>query len=196
MCAAINIIEGEGVKAIEERLRQLLPSTKVLRQPSLRFGDGNLYKPDIVVYQPQTNHILVSDIKYACMAFSSGDVHSDIVEFQGWKAKMREYVEHVQREPERVLELMNVPMASIPTVFGLICPRWPVPVPVEFDASLAAVDYGSLTSHLAKTGELPLAELHRWATDRPDVPVASSVREIAKEVIVGDWTYRYHVLSP
>ena len=81
-------------------------------------------------------------------------------------------------------------------VFGLILLRWPFPVPVDFQDPILAVDWPSLEDYVVRTPLNLISELMNWVRSRPDFVVPEALVWTQQEVKVGDWTYRYFVLTP
>lgn len=138
--------------------------------------------------------VLIVDLKYSTPPFGPADVHRRVEECEKWKTRMGEYVVSFQNNPEILSQhLQWAPQGDV-TVFGLILTRWPLPIPVNFADPVGAVDWPSLKDHIVKVHPSSLRELMTWADNRPDLKVPVALAWTPKEVLVGEWKYRYSVL--
>jgi hypothetical protein len=112
------------------------------------------------------------------------------------KTRMSEYVSVFQGNPNVLAQHFQWPSQRSANVFGLILPRWPLPIPVDFPEPFCAVDWPSLREHLQQGHPASIRDLMMWARNRPDVTVPEALAWTAKQVEVGEWTYTYSLLAP
>jgi len=194
---AINVIETAGVKSVKGEICKAIPSTiQVVSGKSFKLPNGGKITPDIVLVSEHDRTVLVIDLKYATPPFGPADVHQDVKEFEKWKTRMAEYLTSFQSHPQVLCQHFSWAIQESVTVFGLILTRWPLPVPINLEEPVGAVDWASLKAHLLKTPISSIREFMLWAENRPDVTVPTALTWTAKELSVGEWQYRYSVLAP
>lgn len=193
----INEIEENGVRFLTDEMRRRFPGGwNIASKPTFTLANGSTITPDIVLLSTSDHEVLVADVKYAAPPFGPGNVHRDIEEMGKWIAKMSHYVDSLRSEPGVLAQhFTELPPGAEVAVFGLILVRWPLPVPVTFPPGICAVDWPSLNNHLTQRG-ICAAELIGWARSRPDAEVAQQFVWKPKQISVGEWTYRYSVLTP
>lgn len=193
----INMIEAAGVESMVQDIRAAVPQVlQIAEKRKFRLPDGQEIEPDIVVASNGDGSVLVIDVKYATPPFGPGDVHRDVEEMKKWKTRMSEYVSAFRNNPHILAQHFQWTSQQSATVFGLILPRWPLPIPVDFPESICAVDWPSLREHLQQTQPESISDLMIWARCRPDVNVPKTLAWTAKKVEIGEWTYEYSVLTP
>lgn len=191
----IEDIEDKGVRILAQEMRSVLPpSFQIVEKRTFTPPAGTPITPDMVVLSGD-HEILVIDVKHATPPFGPLDVRYDIVEAEKWKTRMSEYVIAFQQHSGVLLQHFKCTAKPARAVFGLILLRWPLPIPVEFEEPLCAVDWPSLSEYLRHKGASPLPELIGWARRRPDLPMPVSLEWKQRQVRVGEWTYRYSVLA-
>jgi hypothetical protein len=193
----INEIETAGVESVASEIRAAVPSAlQIVANVTFGLPDGRQITPDIVVVSEQDRTVLVIDLKYSTAPFGPADVHRRVEEFEKWKARMGQYVTSFQNNPEVLGQHLQWAHQGHATAFGLILARWPLPIPVDFPEPVGAVDWPSLRDHILKVHPSSLRELMTWADNRPDVTMPAALEWTAKDVQVGEWKYRYSVLTP
>jgi hypothetical protein len=150
--------------------------------------------PDIVVASPEPE-VLTIDVKYARPPLGPLDVRHDLKEMEKWKTKMFEYVTAFSQHPEILRQHFQRQAKGDVRPFGLILLRWPLPIPAAFGETVTAVDWPSLKQFLLGEGGSSIQSVIDWARTRPDVTAPGVLTQSQKEVAVGEWTYRYFVLS-
>lgn len=192
----INEIETAGVESVVSEIRAAVPSAlQIVANVTFGLPDGRHITPDIVVVSQQDPTVLVIDLKYSTPPFGPADIHRRVEEFEKWKARMGEYVIGFQSNPDVLRQHCQWEYRGDATVFGLILTRWPLPIPVDFSEPVGAVDWPSLRDHILKTHPSSICELVTWAVNRPDVSVPAALAWTATDVQVGEWKYRYSVLT-
>jgi len=192
---AIVAIEDAGVAAIASELRPVFPPPfEVIEKTTFALSATKTMTPDIVVASPEPE-VLTIDVKYARPPLGPLDIRHDLKEMAKWKTKMVEYVTAFSQHPEILRQHFGrLPKGDVRS-FGLILLRWPLPIPAAFGETVTAVDWPSLKQFLLGKGAPSAQSLMNWARTRPDVTVPGALTEIQREVAVGEWTYRYFVLS-
>ena len=151
--------------------------------------------PDILLYCEADRVALIIDVKYASPPFGPADVNNDIKEMNKWQQRMLEYVELVRKTPGVLNQHFPCPPTGPEAVLGLILTRWPLPIPCDFQDNVAGIDWPSLIDHLRKERPPTIKELWNWVETRNDITIPGVLVWRRKEVRVGDWKYRYAVLS-
>lgn len=192
---AIVEIEDNGVTSIAGEIRKLLPHTfQVADKPSIQIA-GQKITPDLVLMD-EHGSVVVIDVKYATPPFGPLDVNHDISEMHKWKARMSEYIEFLRNNPGSLNHHFQVPTNASGDISGLICLRWPLPIPVDFEPPITAFDWPSFKTFLSVGTPSSIKQIVDWAVTRPDVPLPNDLVWRQKEVGVADWTYCYSVLAP
>jgi len=193
----INRIESAGVGSIAQEIRGAVRNTiQVAQQRKFQMPDGQEIEPDMVVVWDSEPAVLVIDVKFSTPPFGPADIHRDLEEMAKWKNRMSEYVSSLQSNPGVLGQHFQWTSQRNITVFGLILPRWPLPIPVDFPGQIGAVDWPSLKAHIQQSHPSSIYELMMWTKKRPDVAVPVALAWLAKDVQVGEWKYRYSVLTP
>jgi hypothetical protein len=154
--------------------------------------DGHSLQPDIVIASASERAVLVIDVKYATPPNSAADIDQDLKEMDKWKARMAQYVSGFSDHADALRQHLQWTATSEIAVFGLILPRWPLPIPATFAGRVGAVDWPSFKEHIECSRPSSIHEVAAWAGDRPDLRVPALVW-LAKDIHVGEWTYRYSV---
>jgi hypothetical protein len=149
----------------------------------------------MVVVSERDRTVLVIDVKYATPPFGPADIHRDVDEMGKWKARMADYVTSLESNPDVLARHLPWSGTGSATVAGLILTRWPFPIPVDFEQRVGAVDWPSLKEHIQQVDCSSIHDLTTWAINRPDISTPTALAWKTKEVEVGEWKYRYSVLT-
>ncbi len=198
----INEVEAAEVKSIAREIRAAVSNTlQMATKSSFRLPDGRKITPDLVLFSEADQTVLVVDVKHATPPFGPADVSHDMEEMEKWKKRVLEYVSSFRSNPSVLARRFQWRFQRRPAVFGLILLRWPLPIPVDFpDPTCApdpicAVDWPSLREYLQQGCFTSIRDVMAWAYNRPDVPDPKGLTPTTKELQVGEWTFRYVVLT-
>lgn len=174
-----------------------LADTSVVTERTFQLPNGRKITPDLVLRSGDETEVLVVDVKNATPPFGTGDVVNHLKEWSGkWQPQLSSYLDAFRSHPEILSQHFTASPCTSPRVWGLLLLRWPFPVPMDIPSDMVAIDWPTFHAYLtADTGTRSMAELHAWIQERPDCSWAGALQWKQKQINVGDWTYRYSVLS-
>jgi len=191
-------IEQAVVQRIADDIRTgPLANTNIVIERTFQLPNGKKITPDFVLRSTDETEMLVVDVKNAIPPFGTGDVVNHLKEWSSkWQPQLSAYVDAFRSHPEILSQHFTASACISPRIFGLLLLRWPFPVPMDIPSDMGAIDWPTFHAYLAATpGTRSMAELHVWLRERPDCSWAGALQWRPKQINVGDWTYRYSVLS-
>jgi len=153
--------------------------------------------PDFVAWESHTDRFLIADYKHALEPLGPVEVKSKMSELSKWIAKLKKYIAFFRRHPKLLTSAF--PERRLDTnateIDGMILTRWPLPLPVGEDESVAIADRGAFASLARSRPNLSFQDLLSWASTRPDVPCPLATRLIEQHISVEEWTYVRQTLT-
>ena len=184
------------LESVAREIRAAVPQThEVAVQRTFRTLDGREIEPHIVIASNSDREVMVTDVKYAPPPLEPGDIHRGVEDVEKWKSLLSEYVSTFQNNPDVLAQHFQWKLQPRVTIFGLILLPWPLPVHVEFEEPIYAVDWHSLREYLQQKRARSMRS-DGVGAKRLDATVAKRRVRTTKEAKVGEWTNQDTLLAP
>jgi hypothetical protein len=190
----INQIETSQVKEIAAFLRRCA-GWKLACQRSFHAG-GVTITPDFVIWEPDSDRILVIDYKHAMEASGPVEVTNRLSDFSKWIKRLGEYKAFFSGNWSVLKDEFGRTLKQVPAAIdGLILSRWPLALPVAECGNIAVADWGGFQRFSSTDEGCGIGLLLEWAAIRPEIQRPNQVIVVPQEIHVGDWTYVRNAIS-
>ncbi len=192
--ALVNEIEQHNVVAIAAAFRHA--GFVVLAQESLASGQGDSICPDIIIYEPATQQVLISEYKHALPPIGAGEVDNRLRDLDEWTDQVRRYLRFAAENREAIMAKLGG--GQISRVDGMLLFRWPLAIPGVLQEDITYSDWASLSVAVRKVEGLAIKDILRFYRFPRDAEQTMRKWEMGEErITVGEWTYRRPlVVSP
>jgi len=192
--ALVNEIEKYNVVAIAAAFRHA--GFVVLAQESLASGQGDSICPDIIIYEPATQQVLISDYKHALPPIGAGEVDNRLRDLDEWVDQVRRYLRFAAENRDAFMAKLGG--GQISRVDGMLLFRWPLAIPGVLQEDITYSDWASLSVAVREVEGLAIKDILRFYRFPRDAEQTMRQWEVGEEhITVGEWTYRRPlVVSP
>lgn len=190
----INQIEAQHVSEIAAFLGRFA-GLRIACQRSFQANETKI-TPDFVIWEPDSDRILVMDYKHTMEASGPVEVGNRLRDFSKWTKRAGDYKAFFSRNWGVLKDEFGRTLNQAPAAIdGLILSRWPLALPVAVRGDVAVADWSGFQQFCSASAGCRIGSLLEWTTTRPEIPRPSQLREVTKEIHVGEWTYVRRALS-
>ena len=164
-------------------------------QRSFHAG-GVTITPDFVIWEPDSDRILVIDYKHTMEASGPVEVANRLSDFSKWIKRVGEYKAFFSSNWNVLNDKVGRTVKEAPAAIdGLILSRWPLVLPVAECGDMAVADWRGFQRFTSTSESCRIESLLEWAAARPEIQRPSQVIVVPQEIRVGDWTYVRNAIS-
>ena len=183
----INKIERQVVAEIAKAFQNA--GFVVIAQPTLESRSGERICPDLVIYEPTTERVLITDYKHALPPFGAAEVDNRLRDLDEWTEQVRVYLSFSETNREIITDRLKC--VNIARADGMLLFRWPLAIPGMLQADVTYADWTSLAVGLRCVEGLAITDILRLYRLPRDADQILWQWEVGEESIsVGRWTYK------
>lgn len=188
----INRIEVENVTQIGESLG----SHSLAVRTHQRLSNGGKYiTPDLLVFDKQTDDLLVADYKHSLTPSGPAEVANRTSDHRKHVDQVKRYVEIIKRCPFELHRVFGFAITP-KRFFGMVLYKSTMPLPAEHDEDVIIADWMSFRKLIVSE---PIFDLGRTVKRYQELSNDSFERYpwqvYSMDTIVGAWTYRHEYFA-
>lgn len=156
-------------------------------------NDNSKICPDLIVYDQETNQILIADYKHAIPPIGASEVGNRFRDLEKWKEQIRRYLQFFNKHREMIKGRLG--WKSTVRIYGMLLFRWEMVIPVPIETDITYADWISLSVILQGIDKPKISEISKFFRLPRGVDQAACRWEVGEESIqVDKWTYRRPII--